>query len=141
MSEPKTEQYELENGKCVVPASLEEKLKRSPFIANAMVFGDNKPYNVALIVPDADAVHLWASRRGCELLGDWDIVPDVIRLIEHEVTRCSADFTEDERIRKHVLTLEDFTQENGLLTPTLELKRREALSRHKESIEALYRYS
>ena len=136
-----TEQYKLENGTYVDPTRLEEQLKRSPFIANAMVFGDNKPYSVALIVPDADAVHLWASSRGYEFLGDWDIVPEVILLIEREVIRCSADFTEDERIRKHVLTLEDFTQENGLLTPTLELKRREALSRHKESIEALYRYS
>ena len=57
------EQYKLENGKYVVPTPLEEQLKLSPFIANVMVYGDNKPYNVALIVPDVEALKAWAARR------------------------------------------------------------------------------
>ena len=57
------EQYKLENGKYVIPASLEEQLKLSPFIANALVYGDNRPYNVALIVANATAVRKWADEQ------------------------------------------------------------------------------
>ena len=58
------EQYKLENGKYVAPAPLEEQLKLSPFIVNAMVYGDNRLYNVALIVPDLEAVTKWAGDQG-----------------------------------------------------------------------------
>src|SRR5260370_21660730 len=58
------EQYKLENGKYVVPTPLEEELKLSPYIANAMVYGDNKPYNVALIVVNVEAVKGWAAKNG-----------------------------------------------------------------------------
>src|SRR4029077_10892695 len=57
-------QYKLENGKYVVPTPLEEQLKLSPMIANAMVYGDNKPFNVALIVANLEAAKSWASENG-----------------------------------------------------------------------------
>src|SRR6516165_8744635 len=55
------EQYKLENGKYVMPSPLEEELKLSPYIANVMLHGHNKPFNVALVVPDATAVERWAK--------------------------------------------------------------------------------
>ncbi|RYE79215.1 MAG: long-chain fatty acid--CoA ligase [Myxococcales bacterium] len=58
------EQYKLENGKYVVPSPLEEQLKLSPFITNAMIFGDNKPFNVSLLVPDRDVLAKWAASQG-----------------------------------------------------------------------------
>ena len=61
------EQYKLENGKYVVPSPLEEQLKLSPYVANVMVYGDNKPYNVALVVPDAEALKAWAAKQGVTL--------------------------------------------------------------------------
>ena len=64
------EQYKLENGKYVVPSPLEEKLKLSPYILNAFVYGDNKPFNVALLVANVEAVREWATAQG---IGDGDI--------------------------------------------------------------------
>ncbi|MFC1703094.1 AMP-dependent synthetase/ligase [Patescibacteria group bacterium] len=132
------EQYKLENGKYVVPGPLEEKLKLSPFIANAMVFGDNKPYNVVLLVPDAEAVRQWAVEGGHELSDDWSNEPGLHMLMMRELGKYSADFKGYERARKVALIKEDFTQENGLLTPTLKLKRREVIELYRETIEALY---
>jgi long-chain acyl-CoA synthetase len=134
------EQYKLENGKYVAPAPLEEQLKLSPFIANAMVFGDNRRYNVALIVPDAAALAAWAGREGHALPEGPAVVDDarVVALIRAEVERCSGEWKGFERIERFVLAAEDFTTENGLLTPTMKLKRRVAWQRYATQIEALY---
>ncbi len=133
------EQYKLSNGKYIAPAPLEEKLKLSPFIANVMICGDNRPYNVALVVPDRDAVRKWAAETGvqvpeAELAGS----PPVRDLIGREIDACAGDFRKCERIRRFGLIDQDFTQENGLLTPTLKLRRREAASRLRREIDGLY---
>src|SRR6185295_761026 len=68
------EQYKLENGKYVAPAPLEEHLKLSPFIVNAMVYGDNRLFNVALIVPDVEALKAWAKERGESFGTDQELI-------------------------------------------------------------------
>jgi long-chain acyl-CoA synthetase len=60
------EQYKLENGKYVSPAPLEELLKLSPFILNSMIYGDNRLYNVALVVADMDVLKPWATEQGID---------------------------------------------------------------------------
>ena len=124
------EQYKLENGKYVVPSPLEELLKLSPFIISAFVYGDNKPYNVALVVPEMKEIEEWAAKhgihkRGSELLAD----EKVIALIREQVDQHSSEFKQFEKIKKIKLIAEDFTQENGMLTPKLSLKRRVVLQR------------
>ena len=133
------EQYKLENGKYVMPSPLEERLKISPFILNAMLYGDNRPFNVALIVIDAMAVRGWAEREGIDLGADPTRHPRVAALVRGEIDREGASFRGYELPRAFVLTTEDFTIENGLLTPSLKLKRREAIARHGSALEALYR--
>lgn len=131
------EQYKLENGKYVVPSPLEEELKLSPYIANAMIYGSNKPYNVVLVVPDRDAMTTWAQEHGKSLEGI-DDDPEFRKLLEAEVERCSARFKGYERPRKVAITLEDFTTDNGLLTPKLSLKRNLVVARYGELLEKLY---
>ena len=131
------EQYKLENGKYVVPSPLEEELKLSPYIANAMIWGDNKPYNVVLVVPDREAAEAWAAERGKELDGIVDD-PEFRQLIEEQVQQYSSRFKGYERPRKVALTLEDFTTDNGLLTPKLSLKRNLVVARYGELLEKLY---
>jgi long-chain acyl-CoA synthetase len=132
------EQYKLENGKYVAPVPLEEELKLSPYVANAMVYGANKPYNVALVVLDAEAVGTWARAEGVmadHLTED----PRVYELIRAEITGRFAAFKEFERPRHFLLTTEDFTVENELLTPSLKLKRPRVLERYGAALESLYR--
>jgi len=131
------EQYKLENGKYVMPAPLEEQLKLSPYIANALIYGSNKPHNVALIVPDVEAVHKWADEKGVTL-GELESSKDLHTLLEKEIKSHSADFKGFERPRDFAIVAQDFTTDNGMLTPTMKLKRRTILGAYQDRIDALY---
>jgi long-chain acyl-CoA synthetase len=131
------EQYKLENGKYVVPSPLEEKLKLSPFIANVMIYGANKPHNVALVVPDAEAVRGWAAKQGVAL-EDVARNEQVRQLLRTEIETHSKELKGYERVQNFIIALEDFTTDNGMLTPTLKLKRRVVLERYGDDLEALY---
>ncbi|HEX9620929.1 MAG TPA: long-chain fatty acid--CoA ligase [Polyangiaceae bacterium] len=131
------EQYKLETGKYVVPTPIEEELKLSPYVANAMLHGENHPYNVALIVVDLANLKLWAERERLEL-GDVETNSRVQELIMSEVEKHAARFKSFERPKRVAVISEDFTPESGLLTPSLKLKRREVLKKYGERVEALY---
>jgi long-chain acyl-CoA synthetase len=134
------EQYKLENGKYVAPAPLEEQLKLSPFVINAMVYGDNRLFNVALIVPDLDAVKKWADTQGITA-GDPAKLLDnsrVKEMLKDEVDKASSSFKGFERIKKIAITPEDFTTQNGMLTPSLKVKRRVVWQKFAPELEALY---
>jgi long-chain acyl-CoA synthetase len=134
------EQYKLENGKYVVPTPLEEELKLSPYIANAMVYGDNKPFNVAIIVANVDALKGWAKKTelGVEDPGALLSHPKVRALYEKEVEQFSKKFKGFESVNGFALIADDFTTDNGMLTPSLKLKRRKVIEVHGPLIEGLY---
>ncbi|WP_438014281.1 long-chain fatty acid--CoA ligase [Sorangium sp. So ce315] len=134
------EQYKLENGKYVVPAPIEEKLKLSPLISNAMVYGDNRLFNVALIVPEAAALAEWAKGEGLTFDSPAAMLkhPRVLARVQEEVDRCLSGGKGFEKIKKIALADEDFTSENGMLTPTLKLKRRVVLQKYGPVLDALY---
>ncbi len=133
------EQYKLENGKYVMPSPLEESLKLSPYISNVMLYGDNKPFNVAIVVLEADALRGWAALSAITLREDLTTDPAVRRLIEAELAVSAREFKPYERPRAFALTLEEFTSAAGTLTPTLKIKRGAVLERHARAIDALYR--
>jgi long-chain acyl-CoA synthetase len=133
------EQYKLLNGKYVVPTPIEEKLKLSPYISNVMVYGANREFNVALVIPDFDVLKGWAADKG--LSTDPSALvrsPEVRALIAGEIDRLSSDFKGYEKLRNFYVGQEDFTPENGMLTPTLKLKRRIVQKRYGDAIESLY---
>jgi long-chain acyl-CoA synthetase len=133
------EQYKLANGKYVVPTLIEDYLSLSPYIASGMVYGDGRPYNVALIVPEFEAVAEWAETEGIELDED-ELVHDsrVLELIGAEITKQTEPLPRYERIREFALLGEDFTTENGMLTPTLKLKRNKVWDEFGDDVENLY---
>jgi len=130
------EQYKLQNGKYVVPSPLEEKLKLSPLIVNVMLHGANQSHNVALVVPDLDAL---AEASGKPKSTDWASDADTKTLLMNEVTRFSESFKGYERPRDLLITVEDFTTENGQLTPSMKVKRRAVLAVYGDALEALFR--
>jgi long-chain acyl-CoA synthetase len=134
------EQYKLTNAKYVAPSPLEERLKLSPFIDNVMLFGDNKPYNVALIAPDAATLRDFAERAGLGELERKALLSrgEVRQLFAREIERLSTEFKGYERVRDFAFAPEPFTQDNGTLTPSLKLKRHEILRRWGSLLEALY---
>jgi long-chain acyl-CoA synthetase len=131
------EQYKLENGKYVVPSPLEERLKLSPHIANVMLFGDNRAHNVAIVVPNQEGITRWAKQHH-KTLGDITKDADVKALLQGELDRLSESFKSYERPRNLLVVSEDFTVQNGLLTPSLKVKRRSVVAKYEKALAALY---
>lgn len=133
------EQYKLGNGKYVIPTIIEDHLSLSPYIANSMVYGDGQPYNIALIVPDFGAARKWAEAKDIELDEDNLIHdPNLLELIGSEIETQTDSLPHYERIREFACLPEDFTTDNGLLTPTLKLKRSLVQERFSDQIDTLY---
>ncbi len=134
------EQYKLENGKYVVPSPLEEKLKLSPYILNALVYGDNKPYNVALLCADLAAVKKFAQDEGLGTQSPEALLdnPKVRELFTKELEKYSADFKGFEAVKDFVVIGEDFTTENDMLTPSLKVKRRKVMEKYGKTVDSLY---
>jgi long-chain acyl-CoA synthetase len=131
------EQYKLENGKYVVPSPLEEQLKLSPYVANIMLFGENRAHNVAVVVPNMEGLERWAKQQAREL-GDVKSDPDVRALLQSELDRMSVPFKSYERPKNLLVVTDDFTVQNGMLTPSLKVKRRAVVGKYEAQIMSLY---
>jgi long-chain acyl-CoA synthetase len=134
------ELYKLQNGKYVAPAPMEEKLQLSPFIAQCVVYGSDQPYNVALIVPDMVALRAWAQAEGVP--SDADVLlrdPRTRALFEREIKSYGSEFKGYESIRDFVLSAEELSTANDMMTPTLKLKRRNVMAAYEPRLKALYR--
>jgi long-chain acyl-CoA synthetase len=103
-----------------------------------MIYGDGRPFNVALVVPNAQALQIWAQKQNVVLAADLTHDDRVHALVTAEIERLSEDFKEFEKPRGVALVDEDFTIANGLLTPTLKLKRPETVARYRSVIDDLY---
>jgi long-chain acyl-CoA synthetase len=136
----KKELYKLTNAKYVAPSPIEDRLKLSPFIDNVMVYGDNRAYNVALIVADAEAVRSLARAEGLleQSLSALLERTQIKQQFAREIERLSSELRGYERVRCFAFAPEPFSQENGTLTPSLKLKRHVIVERWGSLLEALY---
>jgi long-chain acyl-CoA synthetase len=127
-------------GKFVAPQPIENALKTSPYILNAMIVGDQRRFVVALIVPNAATVSARLQDQGVRLASHEEMAahPAVRSLIEGEVKRLTAHLAQWETIKRFALLPEDFTFDNGSLTFTLKLKRRVVEQNYRQIIGKLY---
>jgi long-chain acyl-CoA synthetase len=127
-------------GKFVAPQPIENALKNSPYISNAMIVGDQRKFVVALLVPNSTAVAGKAAEQGISFTSNTQLAahPWVRALLESEVQRLTANLAQYESIKRFALLPEDFTFDNGSLTFTLKLKRRIVEQRYHKIIEELY---
>jgi long-chain acyl-CoA synthetase len=127
-------------GKFVAPQPIENALKTSPYILNAMVVGDKRKFIVALIVPNPATVAAKADDQGIKFASNAELAahPWVHALIDSEVKRLTAHLAQYETIKRFALLPEDFTFDNGSLTFTLKLKRRVVEQQYAAVIESLY---
>lgn len=130
----------LSNGKYVAPEPIENLLKASPYIAEAVVIGDARKVAGALIVPSFPVLQDFAQREGIPTDPRSHLVkhPTVQKLYRQEIDRVTPDLADFERIRVFLLTDREFTIESGELTPTLKVKRREVLAAYSDAVEGLY---
>lgn len=134
------EQYKLESGRYVVPSPLEGELRGSRFIRHVVMYGDGRPYNIALIVPEFEFLEEWAREQGiqAEHRKEWLAHPEIHTCFAREIERCSETFRQFEKVRSFALLDRDFTVEDGTLTHTLKIRRREVATRYASVIDGLY---
>ena len=126
-------------GKNLAPSNLENDLRQSPFISHAVMYGDRRPYPVALITLDPEAIVPWARERGLpDELGELAQHPDAVGLVQEALNGANAQYAQVEQIKRFAILDHDFTQETGELTPTMKVKRNVVYARYADTFEALY---
>ncbi len=128
-------------GKNITPANIEFAMLSSRFISQAMVIGDRRPYLTMLLVPNFEALRVWAQERGIRADSNRELIENeqVVKFYEKIVEDTNQRFAQVERIKRFTLLPEEFTQATGELTPTLKLKRKEVLKKYSDIVEAMYR--
>jgi long-chain acyl-CoA synthetase len=127
-------------GKNVCPTSVEERIARSPYIEQVVVFGDNRKAIVALVVPDREEIERHALKQGITWTSYETLIEHyaVMELLNAEIERANADAASFERVVAFSLLPDPFTQENRMLTPTLKTRRQTIGEIHAALIEKLY---
>ena len=126
-------------GKNLTPANLENDLKQSRYISQAVMHGDRRPYPVALITLDAEEILPWAKENGLpEDLSALSSADEVLALVQQELDRANAHYAPVEQVKKFVILDRDLTVEGGELTPTLKVKRSLVNERFADLFESLY---
>ncbi|HJR60612.1 MAG TPA: long-chain fatty acid--CoA ligase [Vicinamibacterales bacterium] len=128
-------------GKKIAPQPLENTLKRSPLVAEAVVLGDRQRYAAALIVPDFAALERRLKDLGRPPGEREELIKreDVMALYDEIVDGLNRDLAQYERIKRFALLPKEFSIESGELTPTLKVKRKIVAEKWREVIEGLYR--
>ncbi|MFP3986861.1 AMP-binding protein [Streptomyces sp. E11-3] len=128
-------------GKSVSPAQLEERVRDHPLVAQCIVVGNDRPYIAALLTLDPEAVDHWLNMRRkpkpepAELVRD----PDLESEIRRAVVTANTLVSQAESIRTFRILAQPFSEEHGLLTPSLKLKRKAIEQAYAAEVEALYR--
>jgi long-chain acyl-CoA synthetase len=127
-------------GKKVAPQPIEARLKTAPWIGEAVLLGDGRPFIVCLLVPNLANLEAAAKERGWTHDGgtEWLQRPEVQALFQAEIDRINADLAPFEKIKRFTLLDRELSQEQGELTPTLKVRRRVISQRFASQIESLY---
>ncbi|MEU1116533.1 MULTISPECIES: AMP-binding protein [unclassified Streptomyces] len=128
-------------GKSVSPAQLEERVRDHPLVAQCIVVGNDRPYIAALVTLDSEAVEHWLTMRRKPMMAPGDLVrdPDLETEVRRAVVAANTLVSQAESIRTFRILAHQFTEEHGLLTPSLKLKRKAIETVYSTEVEALYR--
>ncbi len=127
-------------GKNVAPAVLEDRLRAHPLISQCIVVGDQKPFIGALITLDDEMLPTWAKNHGLAAMTLAQARTDeaVLAEVQKAVDDANTAVSKAESIRKFAVLGDDFTEDNGYLTPSLKLKRNLVMKDFHDEVEALY---
>jgi long-chain acyl-CoA synthetase len=135
------DEYKLENGKYVHPESIENEMKILRYVANAIVYGEGRLYNVALVVPDFEAMKgdpktaAWVQGTHEETIANKECTDFIAQQITEHLRKTFGGY---EIPQKFLYITEDFTVDNGMLTQTMKLIRRNVMKKYGDQLKALY---
>lgn len=142
LTDRKKDLFKLSNGKYIAPQLIESLLKQSEFVNQVVVVGSSRKYPAALIVPDWEALKSALRDAGEDVSGTHAEIaqrPVAAKLVQKDVTAITAHLTDYERVRRVALLPEEFSIEEGEMTPTLKVKRAVMDQKYGRLIDDLYR--
>jgi long-chain acyl-CoA synthetase len=128
-------------GKNVAPAVLEDRVRANPLVSQCMVVGDGRPYIACLVTLDEEAVHVWMERHprpGGTTMAKLADDPEIVAEIQVAVDEANRAVSRAESIRRFRILPEDFTEQNGYLTPSLKVRRNVVMKDFAAEVDSLY---
>lgn len=127
-------------GKYINPDIIERKFTESNFFENIVVFGENEKYAAALIIPDFDFIKSWCKKHEISYSNDHDMLnnQDIKTRLANEIKRINSFFGDTEKIKRYCFIEDSWTVANGILTPTLKVKRSVVKEKYSNLINKLF---
>ncbi len=140
ITDRKKDLIKTSGGKFIAPQPIENSLKSNLLIAEAAILGERRRFPAVIIVPAFAALEEWAAQNGISFRSRQELVanPKVQSLYEGIVQQVNANLARFERLKKVFVIADELSIEDGTLTPTLKLRRRNLEARYREQIEQLY---
>lgn len=140
ITDRKKEIFKLSSGKYVSPQVVENFCKESMFIENVMVIGENEKFASALVSPDFNHLHFWATKYKLHYRDNEELVriPDVVKRYQKEINEINKKLNETERIKRFRLVCSEWTPNTGELSPTLKLKRKFLYEKYDHIVKEIF---
>ncbi len=140
ITDRKKEMFKTSGGKYVAPQLIENELKASHLIEQSMVIGSGRKFPAAICILNEPGVKEWCSRHDIKYTTIKEMAQNqqVRDRVWKDVERANAGFGKWEQVKKIIIDTDEFTVDNGCLTPTFKVKRKPILSKYEAQIEALY---
>jgi long-chain acyl-CoA synthetase len=140
ITDRKKELFKTSGGKYIAPQPIEEAIKRSRFVNQVVLIGNERKFPAALIVPDWELIDSYLRLKGIPEQSRAELCRNerIINLFERQINSLTPDLAKYERVKRIALLENEFTIEGGELTPTLKVKRRVIDEKYREIIEQLY---
>jgi long-chain acyl-CoA synthetase len=140
ITDRKKEMFKTSGGKYIAPQQVENHLKESSFIENALVVGDGKNFAAAIIMPNFAHVESWCNIKGIPYPGPKEAIKNeiIIERIQREVSGINQALNQVEQVKKFKLIADTWAIETGELSPTMKLKRKFLNRKYALLIEQIY---
>lgn len=142
ITDRKKDIFKLSAGKYVAPQVLENKLSESDFIDQCIVVGENEKYASVIISPNFNTLHYWALKQHMHYRDNATLIamPETQKKIKSIIEQYNKEFAPHEQIKAFRIVLEEWTANNGLLSPTLKVKRNVLQAKYKDLIASIYNH-
>jgi long-chain acyl-CoA synthetase len=132
--------FKSSGGKYIAPTHIEDLVLQLPYIDQVLVIGNERMYVTALIVPELNELALLARKIGASVSVESELMtnPTILKKIEEDINEVQKNLATHEKIRRYTLLNKPFTIEDGELTPTMKIKRKEVEAKYNEVIDSMY---
>jgi len=140
ITDRKKEIFKNSAGKYIAPQVIENIMKESSLIEQAMVVGENEKFASALISPNLDYLHFWATKHKVHFKDNKDLVQkkEIIARMQKEINKVNKRLGQVEQIKRFRIVCDSWSPESGELSPTLKLKRKEIYAKYEHILEQIY---